>query len=172
MNLWKIFGIDKKTRSEDPELGELFDGMEAILQDVAENDIKYVTGFSGLLGKVAYADMEISEDEVAKMQSVLSSTLLLKDAQVGSIIEMLQKHSVQLCSIEDYRYVRMINEVCDNEQKMELIEAMFAVAAADETVSSEEDSAIYVVSKGIGLSHKDFVTVRARFKNYLEVLKG
>jgi uncharacterized tellurite resistance protein B-like protein len=172
MNLWKIFGIDKKERSEDPELGKLFGGMEAILQGFAESDIKYVTGFAGLLGKVAYADMEISEDEVAKMQSVLSNTLRLRDAQVGLIIEMLQKHSVQLCSIEDYRYVRMINEECDKEQKMELIEAMFAVASADESVSSEEDSAIYVVSKGIGLSHKEFVSVRAQFKKYLEVLKG
>ncbi|MCP4200112.1 MAG: TerB family tellurite resistance protein [Proteobacteria bacterium] len=172
MNLWKIFGIEKKERSEDPELGELFGGMEAILQDFAENDIKYVTGFAGLLGKVAYADMEMSDDEVAKMQSILSSTLRLRDSQVGLIVKMLQNHSVQLCSLEDYRYVRMINKVCDKEQKMELIEAMFAVASADESVSSEEDSAIYVVSKGIGLSHKDFVTVRAQFKNYLEVLKG
>jgi uncharacterized tellurite resistance protein B-like protein len=66
----------------------------------------------------------------------------------------------------------MINQVCDKEQKIQLIEAMFAVASADDSVSSEEDSAIYIVSKGIGLSHKEFVTVRARFQPYLEVLKG
>jgi uncharacterized tellurite resistance protein B-like protein len=146
--------------------------MEELLSGYAENDIKYVTGFAGLLGKVAYADMEISDDEIAKMRSVLGTTLRLQASQVESIINMLQKHSVQLFSIEDYRYVRMMNQVCDKEQKTELIEAMFAVASADDAVSSEEDSAIYVVSKGIGLSHKEFVTVRARFKHTLEVLKA
>jgi uncharacterized tellurite resistance protein B-like protein len=172
MNLWKIFGIDKKDGSEGPELGKLFDGMEEILADYPEVDTKYVTGFAGLLGKVAYADMEISEEEIAKIRSVLGKTLGLKESQVASIVEILRKHSIQLFSIEDYRYVRMINQACDKEQKMALIEAMFEVAAADESVSSEEDSAIYIVSKGIGLSHKEFVTVRARFKHTLEVLKG
>ncbi len=172
MNLWKIFGIEKDGRSDDQELGRLFSGIDELLHDSADDEIKYVTGFAGLLGKVAYADMEISDDELTRMGAVLATTLSLRESQVKAIVDMLQKHSVQLFSIEDYRYVRMINQACDKAQKIELIEAMFAVASADESVSSEEDSAIYVVSKGVGLSHKEFVTVRARFKEYLEVLKG
>ena len=173
MNLWKIFGIaDKQQHGEkNSDLGKLFDGMQEIAKGNSEEDIKLITGFAGLLGKVAYADMEISDVEINRIRSVLSNTLHLSHKQVDSIIELLAKNRVQLFSVEDYLYTRLINAVCDKEQKMDLLKALFTVAAADESVSAEEEAAIRIVSKGLFLSHGDFISIRVQFKEHLDVLK-
>jgi uncharacterized tellurite resistance protein B-like protein len=172
MDLKKLFGISNEADRARKDLGELFAGVQAILKDCSENDVKLITGFAGLLGKVAYADMEISEVEIERMRSVLGGLKHLSSQQVNLIIELLGRHSVNLFSIEDYIYIRLINDVLDKPGKLGLLKALFKVAAADESVSAEEDAALWTVAKGLMLSHREFISVRAEFAGQLDVLKS
>ncbi len=174
MDLRKLFGISKKheKKDEDGDLGKLFSGIKEILEGYTESDIKLITGFAGFLGKVAYADMEISDVEKKTIRSVLEETLHLKRGQADATITLLERHRVQLFSIEDFIYARLINDICDKNQKLELVEALFVVAAANESVSAEEDASIRLVCKSLRLSHGDFVQIKKGFKEHLDVLKG
>lgn len=173
MNLWKLLGIDKCNGGgkTDEGYGRLFVGIQNLLGDLPPEEIKLVTGYAGLLGKVAYADMEISEEEIRRMESILKKTLVLTRVRVKPIVDLLSKHRVELFSIEDFIYIRLVNSICAKEQKIELLEAMFSVAAADASISAEEEAVIRVVAKGLLLSHADFVSVKKRFAAHLDVLK-
>jgi uncharacterized tellurite resistance protein B-like protein len=166
----KLFGFAGTTKP-DPDLGELFAGMSRILEGRAEQEIRLITGYAGLLGKVAYADMEITEVEMGKVRDVLAGRLSLSAEVVELIVELLGQLRARLYNLEDYVYLRMVNDATDKHGRMELLGALFEVAAADESICAEEDATLWTIAKGLRLSHREFISVRAGFQEYLDVLK-
>jgi uncharacterized tellurite resistance protein B-like protein len=165
MDLWKLFGIGRQNRGpETDDLGRLFGGIQRILDGHADRDVKLITGIAGLLGNVAHADLEISSSEVAGIRRALGGRLHLTEAQVAAIVELLLKHRVQLFAVESHIYSRLVNEVADRQQKIDLLGVLFSVAAADQAISGEEATAIRLVAEGLKLSHRDFVDARIAFK--------
>jgi uncharacterized tellurite resistance protein B-like protein len=149
----------------------LFDALSEHFSQLDERELKRVTGFSGMLGKISYADMNISEEEKERLRSIFRTTLNLDDAKSELLLSILVEHRIQLFTVEDYLYSRLINEVCDFQEKMGLVKAMFSVAAADGSISQEEDAAIFTAAKSIHLSHGNFISLRKQFSQYLEVLR-
>ena len=169
--LKKVLGLDEEAARSSGELGLLYDELSEQFSKLSREEIKRFTGFSGMLGKVSYADMEISEEEQDRMRSLFIEELNLDADKADLLLSLLVNHRVQLFSVEDYIYSRLCNEVCDFEEKTHLLRAMFIVAAADGAISQEEDAAIYAAAKSLRLSHKDFIAVRRQFASYLDVLK-
>ena len=167
----RVFGFDDNDAARIGEFGMLFDTLSREFSKLNDTEIKKITGFSGLIGKVSYADMDISADEKRKMHAIFVTELRVDDEQAALLVSILVEHRIQLFSIEDYFYSRLINEVCSDEDKMRLMRAMFSVAAADGAISQEEDAAIYTAAKSLHLTHRDFISVRKSFVDYLDVLK-
>ena len=166
----KLFGITKKDRGAE-DLGKLFDGIKTIFDKRNEQEIRYITGFAGLLGKIAYADMDTSEVELTRIRKILGERMRLSGRRIDPILKLLDEEHAKLFSIEDYIYIRLLNDACDKAQKVDVVRALFEVAAADESVSAEEDAALWTVAKGLRLSHREFIGVRTEFKKHLDVLK-
>jgi uncharacterized tellurite resistance protein B-like protein len=57
------------------------------------------------------------------------------------------------------------------EQKLALLDCLFAVAAADENITSEEDNVVKQIASELKLSHDEYITARSRYREYLAVLK-
>lgn len=170
MGLLEILGIGKGTAASE-EAGRLHSLVEKVLGGEPEERIKLVTGYAGLLGKVSYADMEMSEAELERIGALLVEKLALSSFDAASILKMLTEDTATLYSVEDHLYTRMLNDVLDKEQKLELLGALFAVAAANMAISNLEDNTVRVISKGLLLSHKEFIEARLRYRDHLEVLK-
>ncbi len=178
MSLWKLLGLTGKDEKQKKELGQLFAGVSEILaeqqisQTVDEDRIRWITGISGLLGQVANADLDISEREIEQMKRILKENMHLAERDATAIIQLLQRHRVQLLTIESYIYLRLINSAADKAQKLDLLRSLFSVAAADDSISADEDQTIRQIAKTLLLSHSDFISIRSEFKQYLEVLKN
>lgn len=170
MSLWDVLGMGQRRRAEDPDLGLLFGGIERVLAGAPEAEIKLVTGYAGLLGKVAYADTEVTQEEGERIRRTLGAELGLGLGRVERIAELLEQERARLFTIEDYIYVRLVNEVADRDQKLALLRAMFAIAAADGSVRDREEQVIRVAAKGLLLSHADFIDARRQFREHLAVL--
>ena len=156
---------------DDEQLGLLFSEITRLLEGLKADEVKVVTGYAGLLGKVAYADMEISKEEIQNIRRVLREVLALDESPIAALIQILTEHRVQLFSVEDHLYTRLVNEVLTYTEKLKLLEALFSLAAADDDISQQEDAAIWTVAKGLKLSHGDFIASRKRFQKYLAVLR-
>jgi Tellurite resistance protein TerB len=50
-------------------------------------------------------------------------------------------------------------------------DCLFAVAAADNNISTEEDYVVKQISEELKLYHSDYIAARLKFKEYLAVLK-
>jgi len=172
MNLFKIFGIKNVDEQKHEKLGTLFAVIEDMMADHSVDKIKLITGWAGLLGRVAYADMDFDEREIMKIRQILNDTHNLDEHSAGLVADLFIKKRTDLLSIEDHLYARMINDVATKNQKIELLEALYQIAAADDTIRESEDSTIRTISRDLHLSHTDFITVRRHLKNKLAVFQS
>lgn len=169
MDLKKLFGVDNHSQAE--SLGKLFDQLQEILTSRSPADVRRFTGVAGLLGYVAYADMDISEVERSHIRSALHDFLHLPPDLIDPILELLQNRRVDLFVLEDHIYYRLINGSASEDEKRDILRVLFSVVAADQTITAEENTTMRLVASGLNLSHLDFVTIRREFKQFRELFK-
>lgn len=163
--------LGPKNANGNRDVGLLFEEVQKRVDHLTDEETKKITGIAGLLGKVAYADMEISPREIENMRRYLTHMPKLAPQWIEPLMDIMITHRVQLFSVEDHLYARMINEVCSRDEKQALLDACFALAAADDAISSEEDATLWTIAKSLHLSHGEFITSRKRYRDNLDVLK-
>ena len=132
-----------------------------------EDEVKRITAYAGLLGKVAYADLEVSAAEEARVRELLADELGLSAVDAEAVGGLLRAQRARLFLVEDYVYARLVNELCDREAKLALLRCLFAVAAADGAVTGEEDATIGNVARDLRLSQGDFIEARSTVRQSL-----
>lgn len=170
MDWTTIFGKKSPPRGNE-ELGKLFATIEKLAAGRSVADIKRITGWAGLLGRVAYADLELAAEELAGIEQVLEEVHDFGQENARQVVELIEKERVQLLSIEDYVYTRLLNEVSSRQEKVELLKVLFRVAAADGTVAEPEEATIRLVCQGLLLDHADFIAARLLVRDCVPVLR-
>ena len=56
-------------------------------------------------------------------------------------------------------------------EKMALLECLFAVSAADDSITTVESNVIRQIADELRLEHADYIEVRSRFREQLAVLR-
>src|SRR5689334_5053936 len=96
---------------------------------------RYVAAFSFLLSRVAHADLHISDDEIRKMERILQEVAHLPGEQAALAVRIAQAQSQLTGGTENFLVSREFKEIATREQCEELLRCMFAVSAADESIS-------------------------------------
>ena len=55
--------------------------------------------------------------------------------------------------------------MANREQKEELLHCLFAISAADESISALEEATVAQIAKELGLSHRDQVEIRSHYRD-------
>lgn len=134
--------------------------------------LRYLAAFGGLLGNVANADGHISDEESNRIRAILKVFTKLSPDEAEMLERIINDQTKALVGLENHMYTREINEISDRDQKMEIISCLFAVAAADDEISPEENEVVRRISKALLLHHSDFVAIRSLYRDKLSVLKG
>jgi uncharacterized tellurite resistance protein B-like protein len=58
------------------------------------------------------------------------------------------------------------------EDCLRLLRCLYAVAAADETISTLEDNEIFEVARTLGVANNNVIALRSEFREYLGALKA
>ncbi|MDC0357952.1 TerB family tellurite resistance protein [Oligoflexia bacterium] len=169
MDLLKLFDFSSK---EKENLGTLFAKLSALLRDMPDDEVRYVTGLSGLLGKVAHSDLEFSEDELEKIQQIMQQSLGLATRKIAVVLDILRDLTVDLAGIEDHHYTRLVNACVNKDEKKAILESLFCVAAADRSITGEEEKTIRSIATGLALSNNDFIAAKTKYQEHLSVLQG
>jgi len=72
---------------------------------------------------------------------------------------------------ENYVVTREFRRISTPEQRLRLLDCLYAVAAADDTVTNLESNEIAAVAEELGLGQADIAAVRGRYRDKLGVLK-
>lgn len=172
MSLWKLLGFDAEpARGASAETETVRKVVEA-LDHLEEDRARYVASFGYILGRVAHADLKISAEETAAMERMVREYTQLPEAEAVIVTQIAKTRAQLFGGTENFLVTREFDRMATREQKLGLLECLFAVAAAEGHISVAEDNEIKQVSQEIHLDHPDFIAVRSRWREQLSVFRS
>jgi hypothetical protein len=66
---------------------------------------------------------------------------------------------------------REFREIATDDQRRELLDCLFAVAAADDRISADEDGQVRQIASELGFDHAEFVSARMAYSDKRSVLR-
>ena len=132
---------------------------------------RFVAAFAYILSRVARADMHISDEETRSMQRIVAEQGQLPAEQAIIVVQMAKTQNLLFGGTENYLVAKEFNRLASREQKLSMLHCLFAVGAADDSISTTENNVVRQIADELDLEHADFIAVRSRFRQHLAVLK-
>jgi uncharacterized tellurite resistance protein B-like protein len=176
MSLLKFLGFGKE-ESGDPDLGSSGDTLATLrkivgaLEKMDPARARHVAGFAFILSRVAYADRVISEDETRAMEKAVMKWGHLPEEQALLVVQIAKNQNILFGGTDNFIVTRDYKEASTKEELTELLHCLFAVSAADDSISGEEESVISRIAKELGFTHKEQVAIRSMYRDKRSVMK-
>ena len=120
---------------------------------------------AALLIETALADKVFNEEELASMKQTLNKVYKVDEKDIEELIYESKKKVSESTSL--YEYTRLINDLCDYEDKIRLISNLWSIAFADQHLDKYEEYLIRKISDLLHVSHKDFIQQKLLAKETL-----
>ena len=172
MGFLDIFRSQALRRPEREAPSDTVRRISAAIEELPEDRATYLAAFAFILGRVANADLDISEDEVLEMERIVERVGGVPEAQAVLIVQIAKGQHRLFGQTESFLVTREFNRIATREQKLALLHCLYAVSSSDDSISVMEDNEIRAVSRELLLDHADFIAVRSSYRNQLSVLKG
>lgn len=170
--IMRFLGLDQIESREDP-LGETQTVRKIVreLDQLPTEQARYIAAFAYILGRVAHADLDVSQQETDVMERIVAEETQLPMEQAILVVQMAKSQHKLFGGTEDYLVTREFNKIATREQKLAILRCLFKVSASDGAISVREDNEIGNISNELLLEHRDFIDVRREFRDYLSVLQ-
>src|SRR5262250_667260 len=169
MSILKFLGLNLDRSTTSTEQTEAIRKIVQKLDQLPEQQARYIAAFAFLLSRAARADLHVSDDETAVMERIVMKQGGLPEDLAVVVVQMAKTQNQLFGGTENYLVTREFERMATREQKLALLECLFAVTAADENISNEEDNVINQISSELRLSHNDYIAARSHFRQYLSV---
>ena len=120
---------------------------------------------AALLIETALADKVFNEEELASMKQTLNKVYKVDEKDIEDLINESKRKVSESTSL--YEYTRLINDLCDYEDKIRLISNLWSIAFADQHLDKYEEYLIRKISDLLHVSHKDFIQQKLLVKEAL-----
>ncbi len=144
----------------------------AELDSLPAGRARYLAAFAYVLSRVAHADSRITGDETEAMREIVRKLGHLPEAQAVLVVE-IAKHQARLFGgTENYLVTREFREIATEEQRLELLDCVFAVAAADGAISTIEESQAGQIARELGFTQPEYASALAAHAEHRTVLRS
>jgi len=133
---------------------------------------KHIAAFAFILSRVANADSNISEEETREMEHQVATWGNLPEEQAALVVQIAKHQNILFGGTDNYVVTREFNRAATREQKIDLLHCLFAVSAADESISSREEAAIGQIARELKFRQQDLIRIRTAYRDKLAVLKN
>jgi uncharacterized tellurite resistance protein B-like protein len=165
----RLLGIGGPREPDEPEaLRQIADRLEALPRDEAVR----LAAFACVLVRVAHADLRIDEAESAAMQRIVAEEGGLDPAAAGLVVEIAKSRARRSGGTDDYLVTREYRRLSSREERAALLGCLFAVAAADDTISDAESQQILAIGEELGFTRAEVLSLRAAWREKISVLRG
>ena len=120
---------------------------------------------AALLIETALADKVFNEEEMISMKQTLNKVYKVNEQDIEELINESKKKVSESTSL--YEYTRLINDLCNYEDKIRLISNLWSIAFADQHLDKYEEYLIRKISDLLHVSHKDFIQQKLLVKQTL-----
>ncbi len=166
MSIRKWLGLSDPAEPVDNQLHEIEKSLEAHGPERA----RYLACFAYILTRAAKADHHVSDAEAALMEQIVAERAGV-DAEQAALIVRIARQAGHSRGTDDYLIAREFERVASREEKLKLLDCLFAIAAVDASIKTVEDNEVRRVASELKLEHADYIEVRKRHLGSLNVLR-
>jgi uncharacterized tellurite resistance protein B-like protein len=135
-------------------------------------EARHLALFAFLLARVAHVDMVTESAEIAEMERLVATHGGLSASQAAMVIEVARATHKLLGPTHNFLATREFRDATTPEQKLGLLHCLFAVAAADGSITGDEEEEIRTISRGLLLEDREYLAVRSAFGDKRSVMQG
>ena len=132
---------------------------------------RFVAAFAYILGRVAHADHHFSAEETDAMEKIVRRFGDLPEEQAVLVVQIAKSQNRLFGGTENFLVTREFREISSLDERRHLLECMFAVSAADDSISSAEESQIRQIASELGFTHRQFIDARLAWADHREVTR-
>ena len=126
---------------------------------------RYLGAFAYVLGRVANADLDISDEETARIVDLVQRVGKLPEEQAILVVAIAKSQNRLFGGTENFLVTREFRAVASEAERRDLLDCLFVVAAADNTISAEEEAQIRQIASELGFQHDEYVKVRLAYSD-------
>jgi len=132
---------------------------------------KRLASFAYVLARVANADLKIDAAETAEMERSVRSLALLSEGEAALAVQIAKTQARLLGDTENYLVTREFRRISTREQRVQLLRCLYAVAAADGTLSGDERAVIAAIAEELGFTRDEANALRGEYREKLSELR-
>ncbi len=142
------------------------------IDELPPDEARRLASFALVLARAARADMQIEPEEISEIASIVESEAGLATDRAELVAEMAAHRNHLLGAGQDYLATREYAQLSNRDQRLQLLRCLFAVTAADDSISLAEEQELRQVASELGLELADYTSIRSEFRDKREVLRG
>lgn len=171
MSLWKAFTEALTAKNSQEFSSRLHERIAEAFRDKEETFQIKAACLSGLMARIAFADLKIEETEKTVIKTSLTKWMNLSEEEASLMATLCLEEVKDLAGIENHLYCLPLRESLPENERYQILVTLFHVAAADGNVENLESEEIRNIAKGLLLEHKHFISARSTVLEYLGSLK-
>lgn len=140
------------------------------MPEADEESRRIVTAVAGLLACVAYADREYAPKEERTVRSELTRVHGLSPGGIDAVCGALKEDIEDLAQVGDQAWTRELKDLGARELRVEVLDALVEIAAADHEITLEEANYLRRLATSLGLTQSDYDALQARHRDKLTFL--
>jgi uncharacterized tellurite resistance protein B-like protein len=144
----------------------------ARLEKLPPERARFLAAFAYVLARVAHADLRVTETETAAMEQAVAAVAGLAPEETALAVEIAKSQARLLGGTENYVVTRQFRELSQRDERVKLVECLYAVAAADGTISIPESAEIARIAEELGFLPAEAVAIRAPWRDRLAEMQG
>jgi tellurite resistance protein len=139
----------------------------AKLEAMPPDQARLIASAAYTLARAANADLDISDEETAAIERELQAHESIDEATAVLVTEMAKLQARAVGGTEDFVVTRELKGVADQSQRIVVLRAAFAIAAANGTVSAEETAVLNEIAEELDIDDATLNAIRADFHEQL-----
>jgi uncharacterized tellurite resistance protein B-like protein len=156
-------GVENVPAPEQAPLRELVGALDSLEPARAQ----HLARFAYLLGRVAHADRDVSNEEREAMESLVREEGRLTADQAMLVVSLAKSSNLLFGGTADYTVAREFSEAATYDEKLALARCLFAVASVDERISMPEETEIHRITSQLRIHPSDLKTLRIAHRDVL-----
>lgn len=171
MSLLRFLGLGGNTAGRAAEPASLIE-LGTHLEALPPEESRFVAAFAYILARIAGVDLHTDDVELAEIARHLEDFGQIAPSQAQILADTAVRIADDHSASDDHLVARAFRDMAETPERIRLLRCLYAVAAADETISTQEDNEIFEVAAEIGVAREQVVALRSEFKQYLGSMKA
>ena len=126
-----------------------------------DDTARYLAAFAYVLGRLAAADHEVDDTEVAAIELALVDIAGIDPGHARLVAEAAHIEAQEEGGTQDYIATRDFRRIASREQRVLLLKCLMKVASADGEITKEENREVLQIAEELGFAFPELKALRA-----------